>query len=145
MMTGDSHVSLVNVALTFAIASGTFELTHVSSRDILVLLKSPLPRSINHNEERLLCLKPTGLAIVESPPFLNGEIGRRIGELQVRMIQHLRILNEATDSFPSYSRLDEVVDCSNVERQREKNSVQIECRHFPRQLFAGLPDSRNRS
>jgi hypothetical protein len=27
MMTGDSHVSLVNVALTFAIASGMLEFT----------------------------------------------------------------------------------------------------------------------
>lgn len=55
MMTGDSHVSLVNVALTFAIASGTFELTHVSSRGSLVLLKLLLQRSIIHNEELLLC------------------------------------------------------------------------------------------
>jgi hypothetical protein len=33
MMTGDSHVSLVNVALTFAIASGMFDFTYVLSQD----------------------------------------------------------------------------------------------------------------
>jgi hypothetical protein len=35
---------------------------------------------------------PPGLAVLESPPFLNGEIGRRIGK-QLESYFHLRILS----------------------------------------------------
>ena len=67
VVTADTHTSLVNVAATFAIAAGKVRFM------LLCFRYGYSPDYISYSAS-------PGLAVLESPPFLNGEIGRRIGK-----------------------------------------------------------------